>query len=49
MSTIPVLTQIQFEGFLRFIDEGLLEELEKFPKIEDTNQEIEFQLFGERY
>nr|YP_778482.1 RNA polymerase beta subunit [Jasminum nudiflorum]Q06RD9.1 RecName: Full=DNA-directed RNA polymerase subunit beta; AltName: Full=PEP; AltName: Full=Plastid-encoded RNA polymerase subunit beta; Short=RNA polymerase subunit beta [Jasminum nudiflorum]ABG74620.1 RNA polymerase beta subunit [Jasminum nudiflorum] len=49
MSTIPGLNQIQFEGFCRFIDQGLTEELSKFPKIEDTDQEIEFQLFMERY
>nr|YP_009634375.1 RNA polymerase beta subunit [Jasminum polyanthum]QBS49386.1 RNA polymerase beta subunit [Jasminum polyanthum] len=49
MSTIPGLNQIQFEGFCRFIDQGLTEELYKFPKIEDTDQEIEFQLFVERY
>ncbi|MCQ7013076.1 hypothetical protein M9Y11_19840, partial [Clostridioides difficile] len=45
MSTIPGFNQIQFEGFCRFIDEGLTEELSKFPKIEDTDHEIEFQLF----
>nr|YP_009407322.1 RNA polymerase beta subunit [Aldrovanda vesiculosa]ASA46280.1 RNA polymerase beta subunit [Aldrovanda vesiculosa]QBC71176.1 RNA polymerase beta subunit [Aldrovanda vesiculosa] len=49
MSTIPGFNQIQFEGFCRFIDQGLAEELYKFPKIEDTDQEIEFQLFGETY
>nr|QUB02668.1 RNA polymerase beta subunit [Streptolirion volubile] len=49
MSTIPGFSQIQFEGFCRFIDEGLAEEFHKFPKIEDTDQEIEFKLFVERY
>nr|YP_010820933.1 RNA polymerase beta subunit [Eremophila deserti]YP_010821449.1 RNA polymerase beta subunit [Eremophila fallax]YP_010821965.1 RNA polymerase beta subunit [Eremophila santalina]YP_010822481.1 RNA polymerase beta subunit [Myoporum boninense]YP_010826003.1 RNA polymerase beta subunit [Eremophila barbata]UOI12909.1 RNA polymerase beta subunit [Eremophila platycalyx]UOI00270.1 RNA polymerase beta subunit [Eremophila deserti]UOI09727.1 RNA polymerase beta subunit [Eremophila deserti]UOI10157.1 len=49
MSTIPGFNQIQFEGFCRFIDQGLTEELYKFPKIEDTDQEIEFQLFVEKY
>nr|YP_010544621.1 RNA polymerase beta subunit [Littorella uniflora]QWL15607.1 RNA polymerase beta subunit [Littorella uniflora]UEX91636.1 RNA polymerase beta subunit [Littorella uniflora]UYG22604.1 RNA polymerase beta subunit [Littorella uniflora] len=49
MSTIPGFKQIQFEGFCRFIDQGLTEELYKFPKIEDTDQEIEFLLFVERY
>ncbi|EYU31119.1 hypothetical protein MIMGU_mgv1a019148mg, partial [Erythranthe guttata] len=49
MSTIPGFNQIQFEGFCRFIDQGLTEELYKFPKIEDTYYEIEFQLFVERY
>ncbi|PIA29013.1 hypothetical protein AQUCO_06400064v1 [Aquilegia coerulea] len=49
MSTIPGFSQIQFEGFCRFIDRGLTEEFYKFPKIEDTDQEIEFQLFVETY
>nr|QGA86290.1 RNA polymerase beta subunit [Calliandra hygrophila] len=49
MSTIPGLNHIQFEGFCRFIDQGLREELSKFPKIEDTDQEMEFQLFVETY
>nr|YP_010716828.1 RNA polymerase beta subunit [Zingiber orbiculatum]YP_010717176.1 RNA polymerase beta subunit [Zingiber yingjiangense]QLD95733.1 RNA polymerase beta subunit [Curcuma flaviflora]WDQ40724.1 RNA polymerase beta subunit [Zingiber orbiculatum]WDQ41072.1 RNA polymerase beta subunit [Zingiber yingjiangense] len=49
MSTIPGFSQIQFEGFCRFINKGLTEEFHKFPKIEDTDQEIEFKLFVERY
>nr|QUB01744.1 RNA polymerase beta subunit [Callisia repens] len=49
MSTIPGFSKIQFEGFCRFIDKGLGEEFQKFPKIEDTDQEIEFNLFVERY
>nr|ADD31199.1 RNA polymerase beta subunit protein [Gonopterodendron arboreum] len=49
MSTIPGLNQIQFEGFCKFIDRGLIEELYKFQKIEDADQEIEFQLFVETY
>ena len=49
MSTLPGLNQIQFEGFCRFIDRGLTEALLKFPKMEDTDQEIEFQLFVETY
>nr|YP_009166875.1 RNA polymerase beta subunit [Osyris alba]ALC75175.1 RNA polymerase beta subunit [Osyris alba] len=49
MSTIPGFNQIQFEGFCRFIDQGLTEELDKFPKIDDTDQEIEFQLVVETY
>src|SRR5206468_8160433 len=49
LSTIPGFSQIQFEGFCRFIDQGLMEELYKFPKIEDIDQEIEFQLFVETY
>nr|YP_010474021.1 RNA polymerase beta subunit [Corydalis crispa]UVH68234.1 RNA polymerase beta subunit [Corydalis crispa] len=49
MSTIPGFSQIQFEGFCRFIDQGLMEELSKFPKIEDPDQETAFQFFGETY
>nr|YP_009241264.1 rpoB [Drosera rotundifolia]AMK97277.1 RpoB [Drosera rotundifolia] len=49
MSTIPGFNQIKLEGFCRFIDQGLAEELYKFPKIEDLYQEIEFQLFGDTY
>nr|YP_009535670.1 RNA polymerase beta subunit [Apostasia shenzhenica]AYJ83686.1 RNA polymerase beta subunit [Apostasia shenzhenica]QGW13105.1 RNA polymerase beta subunit [Apostasia shenzhenica] len=49
MSTIPGFSQIQFEGFCRFINQGLVEEFHKFPKIEDRDQEIEFQLFWETY
>lgn len=32
-----------------FVGSGLTEELSKFPKIEDTDQEISFSLFVERY
>nr|YP_010528715.1 RNA polymerase beta subunit [Thecopus maingayi]UXW65837.1 RNA polymerase beta subunit [Thecopus maingayi] len=49
MSTIPGFSQIQFEGFCRFINQGLTEEFHKFQKIEDRDQEIEFQLFVETY
>nr|AKZ31221.1 RNA polymerase beta subunit [Scaevola porocarya] len=49
MSTIPAFNQIQFEGFSRFIDQGLKEELSKFPKIEDRDQKIFFHLFRETY
>lgn len=49
MSTIPGFSQIQFEGFCRFINQGLTEEFHKFQKIEDRDQEIEFQLFVEKY
>nr|YP_010294489.1 RNA polymerase beta subunit [Xyris indica]ULQ68310.1 RNA polymerase beta subunit [Xyris indica]ULQ68390.1 RNA polymerase beta subunit [Xyris indica]ULQ68627.1 RNA polymerase beta subunit [Xyris indica] len=50
MSTIPGFSQIQFEGFCRFINQGLTEEFHKFQKIEveDRDQEIEFQLFAEK-
>nr|YP_010269227.1 RNA polymerase beta subunit [Bulbophyllum tianguii]UIG86895.1 RNA polymerase beta subunit [Bulbophyllum tianguii] len=49
ISTIPGFSQIQFEGFCRFINQGLTEEFHKFQKIEDRDQEIEFQLFVETY
>nr|QXO02736.1 RNA polymerase beta subunit [Cheirostylis moniliformis] len=49
MSTIPGFSQIQFEGFCRFINRGLTEEFQKFQKIEDRDQEIEFKLFVETY
>nr|AXN55096.1 RpoB [Coilochilus neocaledonicum] len=49
MSTIPGFSQIQFEGFCRFINQGLTEEFQKFQKIEDKDQEIEFKLFVETY
>nr|AKZ30304.1 RNA polymerase beta subunit [Goodenia hassallii] len=49
MSTIPAFNQIQFEGFSRFIDQGLKEELSKFPKMEDRDQKILFHLFSETY
>ena len=47
--TIPEFGKIQFEGFCRFIDQGLMEELHNFPKIEDIDKEIEFRLFGNEY
>nr|AKF43090.1 RNA polymerase beta subunit [Erodium texanum] len=34
MAVIPGLNQIQFEGFCRFVDQGLREELSKFPTVE---------------
>nr|UDZ61116.1 RNA polymerase beta subunit [Albidella nymphaeifolia] len=49
MYTIPGFSQIQFEGFFRFINQGLAEEFHQFPKIEDTDHEIEFKLFAETY
>nr|YP_009749015.1 RNA polymerase subunit beta [Dipodium roseum]QII91082.1 RNA polymerase subunit beta [Dipodium roseum] len=49
MSTIPGFSQIQFEGFCRFINQGLTEEFHKFQKIEDRDKEIEFKLFVETY
>nr|QKV46900.1 RNA polymerase subunit beta [Grypothrix triphylla] len=49
MPVLPELAQIQFEGFNRFVHERLLEELENFPKIEDTDKEVEFRSISERY
>nr|YP_009425979.1 RNA polymerase beta subunit [Deparia viridifrons]ASU94653.1 RNA polymerase beta subunit [Deparia viridifrons] len=49
MPVLPELAQIQFEGFNRFVHERLLEELENFPKIEDTDKEVEFRPISERY
>nr|UDZ61133.1 RNA polymerase beta subunit [Limnocharis flava] len=51
MYTIPEFRQIQFEGFLRFINEGLAEEFDQFEqkRIEYPNHGIAFQLFAERY
>nr|AND47941.1 beta subunit of RNA polymerase [Sphagnum aongstroemii] len=49
MSVLPEFGKIQFEGFHRFIHKGLIEELHNFPKIEDPDQEFEFQLFGGEY
>nr|YP_009862941.1 RNA polymerase beta subunit [Anthoceros punctatus]YP_009863031.1 RNA polymerase beta subunit [Anthoceros agrestis]QKD76397.1 RNA polymerase beta subunit [Anthoceros punctatus]QKD76487.1 RNA polymerase beta subunit [Anthoceros agrestis] len=46
---LPEFTEIQFEGFHRFIKYGLVKELNDFPKIEDTDQEFEFQLFSRQY
>nr|YP_010286786.1 RNA polymerase beta subunit [Hydrocharis dubia]UKT60900.1 RNA polymerase beta subunit [Hydrocharis dubia] len=49
ISTIPGFKQIQFEGFCRFINQGLIEEFHKFPKIKDPDQEMQFELFAEKY
>nr|YP_010157140.1 RNA polymerase beta subunit [Cyclosorus interruptus]QRG01274.1 RNA polymerase beta subunit [Cyclosorus interruptus] len=49
MPVLPELAQIQLEGFNRFVHERLLEELENFPKIEDTDKEVEFRFISERY
>lgn len=43
-----VLVRIQFDPttkplIIEYLDQGLTEELSKFPKIEDTNQEIDFE------
>lgn len=42
MPVLPELVRIQFEGFSRFVHKRLIEELENFPKIEDTDKEVEF-------
>nr|YP_009305841.1 RNA polymerase beta subunit [Glyptostrobus pensilis]ANT70593.1 RNA polymerase beta subunit [Glyptostrobus pensilis]QYB21494.1 RNA polymerase beta subunit [Glyptostrobus pensilis]WLN32108.1 RNA polymerase beta subunit [Glyptostrobus pensilis] len=47
--TIPEFGKIQLEGFDRFIDQGLIEELNKFSKIESPNKQIKFILFGNEY
>nr|BBF91139.1 RNA polymerase beta chain [Phyllocladus aspleniifolius] len=52
--TIPEFGKIQFEGFCRFIDQGLIEELHKFPKIkmenpENPDEKIEFSISGKKY
>nr|YP_009922642.1 RNA polymerase beta subunit [Wiesnerella denudata]QNA49808.1 RNA polymerase beta subunit [Wiesnerella denudata] len=46
---LPEFGKIQFEGFNRFINKGLSEELSNFPIIEDIDKEFEFQIFGEQY
>ena len=49
MPVLPELAQIQFEGFNRFVNERLLEELKNFPKIEDTDKEVEFWVISGQY
>nr|WIA68229.1 RNA polymerase beta subunit [Pellia epiphylla]WIA68315.1 RNA polymerase beta subunit [Pellia epiphylla] len=46
---LPEFGGIQFEGFNRFINQGLIEELNSFPKIEDMDQEFESRIFSEQY
>ena len=46
---LPEFGRIQFEGFNRFINKGLIEELTNFPIIQDIDQELEFRIFGEQY
>nr|YP_010395672.1 RNA polymerase beta subunit [Cyathea lepifera]UQJ73747.1 RNA polymerase beta subunit [Cyathea lepifera] len=46
---LPELARIQFEGFNRFVHERLLEELKNFPKIEDTDKEVESRSISEQY
>uniref|UniRef100_A0AB39U2R7 DNA-directed RNA polymerase subunit beta n=1 Tax=Ophioglossum hongii TaxID=3238578 RepID=A0AB39U2R7_9MONI len=49
MFVLPEFGRIQFEGFQRFLHQGLIEEITNFPKIEDTEKVVEFQLLGEQY
>nr|AYW15410.1 RNA polymerase beta subunit [Jamesonia brasiliensis] len=49
MPVLPELARIQLEGFSRFINGRLLEELKDFPRIEDTDKEVEFRLIGKQY
>ena len=49
MPVLPELARIQFEGFSRFVHKRLIEELENFPKIEDTDKEVEFWSISKRY
>nr|NP_569621.1 RNA polymerase beta subunit [Psilotum nudum]Q8WI24.1 RecName: Full=DNA-directed RNA polymerase subunit beta; AltName: Full=PEP; AltName: Full=Plastid-encoded RNA polymerase subunit beta; Short=RNA polymerase subunit beta [Psilotum nudum]AGC26785.1 DNA-directed RNA polymerase subunit beta [Psilotum nudum]BAB84208.1 RNA polymerase subunit beta [Psilotum nudum] len=49
MFALPGFDLIQYEGFKRFINQGLMEELLKFPKIQDADQEVEFLLVGDQY
>nr|WGO59335.1 RNA polymerase beta subunit [Aneura pinguis] len=46
---LPEFGRIQFEGFNRFITQGLIEELTNFPEIEDTERELQFRIFGDEY
>nr|YP_010931932.1 RNA polymerase beta subunit [Pleurozia acinosa]WKR34954.1 RNA polymerase beta subunit [Pleurozia acinosa] len=46
---LPEFGKIQFEGFNRFINQSLIQELLNFPNIEDIEQEFEFKIFGNEY
>lgn len=46
---LPEFGRIQFEGFNRFINRSLIEELVNFPTIEDTEQDFQFRIFGHDY
>nr|YP_009667876.1 RNA polymerase beta subunit [Radula japonica]QCW58652.1 RNA polymerase beta subunit [Radula japonica] len=46
---LPEFGKIQFEGFNRFINKNLIEELINFPEIEDIYQEFNFRIFGQQY
>lgn len=47
--TIPQFGKIQLEGFFRFINQGLIEEINNFSKIESSNKKIKIILFGSEY
>nr|BCB64905.1 RNA polymerase beta chain [Chamaecyparis obtusa var. obtusa]BCB65071.1 RNA polymerase beta chain [Chamaecyparis obtusa var. obtusa] len=47
--TIPQFGKIQLEGFFRFINQGLIEEINNFSKIESPNKKIKILLFGNEY
>nr|YP_009258707.1 beta subunit of RNA polymerase [Coleochaete scutata]ANI25708.1 beta subunit of RNA polymerase [Coleochaete scutata] len=49
MFVLPDLGKTQLESFHRFVDQLLKEELIQFPKIYSSEQEFEFQLFGNQY
>nr|YP_009379777.1 RNA polymerase beta chain [Callitris rhomboidea]BAX56304.1 RNA polymerase beta chain [Callitris rhomboidea] len=47
--TIPQFGKIQLEGFFRFIEKGLIEEINNFSKIESLDKQIQMILFGNKY
>nr|AXZ97053.1 RNA polymerase beta chain [Callistopteris apiifolia] len=49
MFVLPELATIQLEGFNRFVHERVFEELSNFPKIEDADKEVDFELISEQY
>nr|AKI29353.1 rpoB [Selaginella uncinata] len=49
MFVMPDLGEVQLEAFFRFINRGLMEELNDFPGIQDTDREIGLRPFDGRY
>jgi hypothetical protein len=49
MSTIPGFFKSISRYFCWFINQGLVQKLEKFPTIKDADHQTAFQLFGEGY
>nr|QYB22169.1 RNA polymerase beta subunit [Pilgerodendron uviferum]BBN66825.1 RNA polymerase beta chain [Pilgerodendron uviferum] len=47
--TIPQFGKIQLEGFFRFLNQGLIEEINNFSKIESVNKKIKMILLGKKY